>query len=95
MTAVRTGGALSTTVIRQAPRKFRTLTAREAATAQGYQVTYQFWANSMSGKDALIRNALPPPMARAAATAIRAAEGLTPLGKTIIEGNPELPGRWL
>lgn len=74
ITATRTGGARSTIVIRHGARSVRTLTAREAATVQGYPLTYQFWAGSMSDKDRLIGNSVPPPMARAIATAILAAE---------------------
>ena len=91
ITATRTGGARSTIVIHQGPRSVRTLTAREAATIQGYPLTYQFWANSMSDKDVLIGNAVPPPMARAIANSILAAEGIPALASPKLNIELELP----
>jgi DNA-cytosine methyltransferase len=55
--------------------RFRTMTLRECASAQGFPLTYQFWGKSMSAKDFLVGNAVPPPMARALAEAVLALEG--------------------
>lgn len=55
---------------------YRTLTLREAATIQGFPLTYQFWHDSFGGKDKLVGNAVPVPVARGLATAILRQEGL-------------------
>jgi DNA (cytosine-5)-methyltransferase 1 len=60
---------------------FRTLTLREAATIQGFPVSYQFWHDSFGGKDHLVGNAVPPPVARGLAAAILREQGL-PVPKT-------------
>ncbi len=73
ITATKTRGSRATIVIPWASRAeppYRTLTLRECASAQGFPLTYQFWGSSMSVKDALVGNAVPPPMARAIAEAI-------------------------
>lgn len=80
ITATKTRGSRATVVIPWTQRKrvpYRTLTLRECASAQGFPLDYQFWADSMSAKDFLVGNAVPPPMARAIARAILAAEGRT------------------
>jgi site-specific DNA-cytosine methylase len=43
---------------------YRVPTLREMASFQGFPVTYQFYASSVSDKQTLIGNAVPPPMAR-------------------------------
>lgn len=78
ITATRTRGSRSTIVIPMPDRDgvpYRTLTLRECASAQGFPLSYQFWATSMSHKDALVGNAVPPPVARAIASAILLKEG--------------------
>jgi DNA (cytosine-5)-methyltransferase 1 len=55
---------------------YRTLTARECASVQGFPVAYQFWGKSLGAVDRMIGNAVPPPVAFAFAAGILAAEGL-------------------
>jgi DNA (cytosine-5)-methyltransferase 1 len=54
---------------------FRTLTLREAATIQGFPLSYQFWHDSFGGKDKLVGNAVPAPVARGLAATILREEG--------------------
>jgi DNA (cytosine-5)-methyltransferase 1 len=91
ITATRTGGARSTIIVRPEKWIFRTLTMREAACAQGFPITYQFWAKSINDKDTLAGNAVPPPIARALAEAILRKEGRIPLKAPLVEDDPLLP----
>lgn len=91
ITATRTGGARSTIIVKTTKRTFRTLTMREAATAQGFPLTYQFWAKSINDKDVLAGNAVPPPMARAIAEAILLDARYPVPAYPLIDMNPELP----
>lgn len=91
ITATRTGGSRSTIIVRTGQRGLRTLTMREAACVQGFPLTYQFWSDSIGEKDALAGNAVPPPVARAIADAIRADQGQPLLRQPFIESSPELP----
>lgn len=50
---------------------YRTPTIREIASLQGFAITYQFWASNVADKQTLVGNAVPPPVARALALAIR------------------------
>jgi DNA (cytosine-5)-methyltransferase 1 len=55
------------------PRKagiYRTPTIRECATLQGFPVTFQFSGSTITQKQTLVGNAVPPPVARSIATAI-------------------------
>jgi site-specific DNA-cytosine methylase len=94
ITATKTRGSRATVVIPWPSRKdvpYRTLTLRECASAQGFPLNYQFWADSMSAKDFLVGNAVPPPLARSIAHAILAAEGRSPPEKPLLSSSPELP----
>jgi DNA (cytosine-5)-methyltransferase 1 len=51
-------------------RPYRTPTIRECATLQGFPVSYQFWGSTLTQKQTMIGNAVPPPMARSLAIAI-------------------------
>ena len=81
ITATKTRGSRATHVI-PAPSAgsvgYRTLTVRECASAQGFPLSFQFWSDSLSGKDALVGNAVPPPLARAIGRSIMVDAGLTP-----------------
>lgn len=52
------------------PSSYRTPTIRECATLQGFPLTYQFWGSTLTKKQTLVGNAVPPPVARSIATAI-------------------------
>ena len=56
--------------------RFRVPTVREYASLQGFPISYQFWASGRVDKQRLIGNAVPPPLARALATAIALEEGV-------------------
>jgi site-specific DNA-cytosine methylase len=49
---------------------YRVPTLREMASFQGFPITYQFYASSVSDKQTLIGNAVPPPIARFLALSI-------------------------
>lgn len=96
ITATRTRGSRSTIVIPFGSfrkRRFRTLTLRESASVQGFPLSYQFWGDSMGVKDALVGNAVPPPVARAIAEAILFAEGREPPSRPVIDSILHLPPR--
>lgn len=100
ITATRTRGSRSTIVVPfNGPdgERYRTLTLRESASAQGFPITYQFWATSMSDKDGLVGNAVPPTVARAIAHGILQAEGqevpTAPFVDSILELPPALSPR--
>lgn len=88
ITATRTRGSRATIVIPyNAPPtepQFRTLTVRECASAQGFPLTYQFASTSMSGKDSLVGNAVPPPLARAIASGILLDAGRVPTSAPLV-----------
>ncbi len=66
--AVRTITATSTRVSRESviiedinsPGRFRRLTIRESASAQGFPATFQFFGNSYGQKIRMVGNAVPP-----------------------------------
>jgi DNA (cytosine-5)-methyltransferase 1 len=94
ITSTKTKGSRATIVIPWPARigvPFRTLTLRECASAQGFPLSYQFWADSMSTKDALVGNAVPPPVARAIAHAILAEEGRQIPSAPILGPDSDLP----
>ena len=91
ITATRTTGSRSTIVVPFGTRNVRTLTMREAACAQGFPISYQFWATLMNDKDVLAGNAVPPPIARAIGEAIRIDMGLKRVPLRRIELPSELP----
>ncbi|EQD72056.1 DNA (cytosine-5-)-methyltransferase, partial [mine drainage metagenome] len=94
VTATRTRESRSTIVIPYPDRKevpYRTLTLRECASAQGFPLAYQFWATSMSDKDALVGNAVTPPVARAIANAILLAEDREPAATPAVKQVGALP----
>lgn len=57
--------------------KYRAPTLREFASLQGFPITYQFWASGPGDKQRLVGNAVPPPLARALASAIAREEGIS------------------
>jgi DNA (cytosine-5)-methyltransferase 1 len=65
-----------TTVIPSSNGGYRRLSVREAASVQGFPITYQWWATSTSLKYKLIGNAVAPPVAFAIACEILAAARL-------------------
>lgn len=81
----RTIGATSTrsgrhTIVFKDPRSrgpYRTLTLRESASLQGFPIVFQFWDDRLAEKHRLVGNAVPPPLARSVALAIRKKLGLT------------------
>jgi hypothetical protein len=94
ITATRTRGSRSTIVIpdpSSGPPGLRTLTLRECASAQGFPLTYQFWGSSVSEKDFLVGNAVPPPVARAIGFAILRAESLAVPRRPLMQTPGELP----
>ena len=96
ITATRTRGSRSTIVVPFGPKReprYRTLTLRESASVQGFPLTYQFWAPSMSVKDALVGNAVPPPVARRIAEAILIQEGRRILHPPLVDPVRALPPR--
>ncbi|MDG6912900.1 MAG: DNA cytosine methyltransferase [Nitrososphaerota archaeon] len=93
ITATRTGGSRSTIVVPMGKRGVRTLTMREAACAQGFPISYQFWAKSMSDKDALVGNAVSPVVARAIADSILRDAGRALLANPLLDSSPPLPER--
>ena len=96
ITAVRASSSRSTIVVdcpHHENRPFRTLTARECASVQGFPITYQFWSRSISVKDRLIGNAVPPPVARALAQEILREEGVEPPNNPVVFTKAEIPDR--
>lgn len=94
ITATRSRGSRGTFVVPRAHggrAGFRTLTVRECASAQGFPVTYQFWSDTMSGKDFLVGNAVPPPLARAIATSILLHENRSPEPTPLIVNDGQIP----
>lgn len=94
VTATRTRSSRGTFVVPHLlgkAGKYRTLTVRECASIQGFPLTYQFWSDSMSGKDFLVGNAVPPPVARAIAGSILQAEAVDPPPRPILSSPAELP----
>jgi DNA-cytosine methyltransferase len=91
ITATRTGGSRSTIVVPMGERNVRTLTMREAACAQGFPISYQFWARSMSDKDALVGNAVSPIIARAIANSILNDSGRPLLTSPLLDSSPSIP----
>jgi hypothetical protein len=91
VTATRTRGSRATVVIPYRGKRHRTLTVRECASAQGFPITFQFWADSMSGKDFLVGNAVPPPVARAIANSISVAEGVRVPDSPVIAPLEDVP----
>ena len=94
ITATRTRGSRSTIVIpcgHISEVEKRTLTLRECASVQGFPITYQFWGSSMSEKDFLVGNAVPPPVARGIAYSILGAEARLTPQEPIITPLGELP----
>jgi DNA-cytosine methyltransferase len=94
VTATKTRGSRATVVLpwpSSGDVPFRTLTLRECASAQGFPLTYQFWGDSMSAKDFLVGNAVPPPIARAIAREILHAEGKNPHDEPILAPESILP----
>lgn len=91
ITATRTPGSRSTIVIPFNKKNRRTLTAREAASVQGFPIGYQFWADTMGNKDILAGNAVPPPVACAIGGAIRLAMGLPRVRSPRVEFSREVP----
>lgn len=91
ITATRTGGSRSTIVVPMGERNVRTLTMREAACIQGFPISYQFWASSMSDKDALVGNAVSPVIARAIADSILKDTGRPLPDAPLLESHPMLP----
>jgi DNA-cytosine methyltransferase len=79
ITATRTRGSRMTIVVPYGRAGRRTLTLRESACAQGFPIDYQFLGGSMSERDTLVGNAVPPPLARAVAVAILADAGQAPI----------------
>ena len=75
---------------RMGKKVFRTPTLRECATFQGFPITYQFWG-SRAEKQTLIGNAVPPPVARALAEAIRLNMRLPEAGNPSFALPRELP----
>jgi len=78
ITATRTRSSRSTIVVKcphHSGGHYRTLTLRECASVQGFPATYQFWGDTLSQKNVLVGNAVPPPLARALAHAILEKEG--------------------
>jgi len=55
---------------------YRGLTNRERACLQGFPMTYQFWGKYPTDRFCLVGNAVPPPLARAIALAIRHDKGM-------------------
>lgn len=64
--------ARETTVIAASTRGYRRLSVREAASVQGFPITYQWWGATTSVKYKLVGNAVAPPVAFAVARAILA-----------------------
>jgi site-specific DNA-cytosine methylase len=62
----------------RARNSYRTPTLRESASIQGFPLSYQFCARSVSEKQRLIGNAVPIPVARAFAIGILQSEGREP-----------------
>ena len=93
ITATRTGGSRSTIVVPMGKRGVRTLTMREAACAQGFPISYQFWAKSMSDKDALVGNAVSPVVAKAIADSILLDAGRELMDNPLLDPSPPLPER--
>jgi site-specific DNA-cytosine methylase len=94
VTATKTPGSRATFVIPCPTRRsvpYRTLTLRECASVQGFPLGYQFWAGSVSAKDFLVGNAVPPPLARAVACGILRAEHRDPPQNPLIHASGELP----
>jgi DNA-cytosine methyltransferase len=60
---------------------FRTPTIRECASLQGFPITYQFSGSTLSERQTLVGNAVPPPVARSFALAILRQEGLAYSGR--------------
>jgi DNA (cytosine-5)-methyltransferase 1 len=90
ITATRTRGSRMTIVVPYGVRGRRALTLRESASAQGFPLSYQFWASSMSDRDVLVGNAVSPPTAHAVAKAILEAEGGNVPSSPILRPPPEL-----
>lgn len=94
ITATRSRGSRSTIVVPASDgtaRGARTLTLRESATAQGFPLTYQFWAKSMGDKDTLVGNAVPPPLARSVALAILGGERVAAPPEPLIDSGVPVP----
>lgn len=94
ITATKTRGSRATIVIPWPSRTqvpYRTLTLRECASAQGFPLTFQFWAGSMSAKDALVGNAVPPPVARAIGAEILSQEGQSIPSPPVLQPVTEIP----
>jgi DNA (cytosine-5)-methyltransferase 1 len=62
--------ARETTVIGAGRGRYRRLSVREAASVQGFPITYQWWGNTTSLKFKLVGNAVVPPVAFAIAREI-------------------------
>ncbi len=65
-----------TTVIPAGRDRYRRLSVREAASVQGFPITYQWWSDSASLKYKLVGNAVAPPVAYAIAREILSAAAL-------------------
>ncbi len=94
ITAVRTHTSRATIVVNcphHPGRRYRTLTLRECASLQGFPLTFNFWTGSVSHKDRLVGNAVPPPMARAIAVAILKEEGLPFPARPIVNRIGDVP----
>ena len=94
ITSTRTRGSRGTFVIPYSGKsraRYRTLTLRECASAQGFPLTYQFWGESLSSKDFLVGNSVPPPMARALAIAILVREGRPAIEHPLVRTDLPLP----
>ena len=96
ITATRTTSSRSTIVVdcphhSDGERHYRSLTLRECATIQGFPITYQFWADSLAAKEALVGNAVAPPVARSIAEAILTEMGIGVPTSPRVRQDVELP----
>ncbi len=96
ITATRTTSSRSTIVIdcphhSDGLRHYRGLTLRECASVQGFPTTYQFWADSLAAKEALVGNAVAPPVARSIAHAILRELQVRTSAAPIVSPATELP----
>ena len=69
----------------------RAPTLRECASLQGFPITFQFWGSTVTAKQTLIGNAVPPPLSRAIALSIREDLGRPYHGALKIRAPKEFP----